>query len=604
MKIRTENPGSLLAFTVLSAITWLYIWLRAWNVQFTIDESATFFMYIQPGRFIPPWATVDANNHILNSLLSWCCFELLGTHPVVLRLPNILAAIVYFYFTWKISGYFRHNGIRWMYLVFSLCIHFIIEFFGYARGYGLSMAFLLGAVYYTLRLPQKYSLRPAIGAQLLILLSLLSNFNIIFTALALIGITFVLTWIKRISISRRSLFLFLLFQLLIVIPLLIYILFAAFEIRRHSGFYYGAPDGFMEVTANSLAGVLAGNYKHGLSIYGIVILIILSSILAFQQFKRKIKAPELVPAIFILILLLANWACSVLNHLVWHVNYQEDRAAMHYIPLLILFFSFIISNLQKCSRFPYLITALPFLFLFVHSAKNVNLHSGIYGERQQVPDSVFSYISSKAGIMEFPPIVSAWQTREQSWSFMNYRTGGKLNPIQSSGYPSKGADMIILENDRMDQLPAGFDIVINDLRTNTILAERNVPASWDTVMMAELQEPITSDNKYIDLYRLSLTDVIVNEVLIKLDYRVVSPAVPLEAAFVVEIFDEDRNMLIYEAIDLDQLKPAWNDESDYFRHSMIIRDIPPVANALLLYFWSKHPVTYTIKEGTTQILYR
>jgi hypothetical protein len=89
-----------------------------------------------------------------------------------------------------------------------------------------------------------------------------------------------------------------------------------------------------------------------------------------------------------------------------------------------------------------------------------------------------------------------------------------------------------------------------------------------------------------------------------MEYRVSSPSAPLEAVFVFEAFDSNRRSLVYEAIDLDQLKPEWTGEYDLFKHSMLIGGIPEEAESLLLYFWNKNAVPVTIRDGKAQIFWQ
>jgi len=76
---------------------------------------------------------------------------------------------------------------------------------------------------------------------------------------------------------------------------------------------------------------------------------------------------------------------------------------------------------------------------------------------------------------------------------------------------------------------------------------------------------------------------------------------------VVELFDKDRKTLVYEAIDLDQLRPDWDSHNSPFRHVYLIHNIPPESRSLLIYFWNKKKalinhisgeVTFKLASGT------
>lgn len=63
-----------------------YAILRAIFVEPLFDELATVYWYLQTGYLPGRGATMDANNHILNSLISHQFFRLFGDHFFVYRL--------------------------------------------------------------------------------------------------------------------------------------------------------------------------------------------------------------------------------------------------------------------------------------------------------------------------------------------------------------------------------------------------------------------------------------------------------------------------------------------------------------------------------------
>lgn len=584
MKTTSENSGFKRIFLVFAAITWLYIWLRAYFVQFSIDECATFIMYIQNGRFLPPQAAVDANNHILNSFLSWCLFTLFGSNPLVLRLPNILAALLYFYYVWKLSNLLSSKFLQWSLVILFLGTHFIIEFFAYCRGYGLSMAFLLGSVYYTVLLFVKF--RPSMVVKALVAISLatLANFNLIFTTLAIFLILGLVLLEKRNTIALKYRWIILI-GFIPVIAVFAFVTFASFDIRKHNGFYYGSAEGFFPVTVETLARMLTGK-----GTFPAVIAIVLFFLLTISLFYILIKAMKgrqaLVPALFAWILIVVNWAGSFLLNRVFGVNFQEDRAAMHYIPLFYLFILFgLDSQPFKRIRIEWIIV-LPFLVIPVFSVTRISLQSSIYGPRQQVPESYFSYIAAKNLQDSVPPVVSARETRRQPWAFLNYRADGKLNLIQFSGYPVTGADYIILEDD-MDNFPRkGYSVILEDPSTHTLLLEKEVPADITDTMVVFIKDLIWNTNQYQNISSLEL-DQTRQDILVNIDCSLSSLEKPFEGAFVVEVFDSARNNLCYEAIDLDQIRYVWRKDKSSFCHSLLIHDIPVQAKSLVLYFWNK-----------------
>src|SRR5690606_29699465 len=77
-------------FVLIGFLSLVMIFRNSW-VPFNHDEMATFVMYVQNGEFWPYHAIEDANNHFLNSGLTYVSFKLFGDSLFALRLPNLAA---------------------------------------------------------------------------------------------------------------------------------------------------------------------------------------------------------------------------------------------------------------------------------------------------------------------------------------------------------------------------------------------------------------------------------------------------------------------------------------------------------------------------------
>ena len=125
MQIKRENIVLIILFFFL----WVYLWLRAYYIPFTHDEVATFFHYINSERFIPfVNAHWYANNHVLNTVLSFLTYKLFGASELSLRLPNLLFFPVFFFFASKLFCEIKDIFLRWLFIL-TLCLsHYFIEF--------------------------------------------------------------------------------------------------------------------------------------------------------------------------------------------------------------------------------------------------------------------------------------------------------------------------------------------------------------------------------------------------------------------------------------------------------------------------------------------
>jgi len=121
-----------------------------------------------------------ANNHVLNSLLIKALFSLGASSLAIIRLPNVLSFILYLYWGYKISVGKLSPVLGLGCFTLLICNPFLLDFFGLARGYGLSLGFMMGSLYFGAEFFESRSTSSLIKALLLASLSVLSVFSMIY----------------------------------------------------------------------------------------------------------------------------------------------------------------------------------------------------------------------------------------------------------------------------------------------------------------------------------------------------------------------------------------------------------------------------------------
>ena len=127
-----------------------YTVLRAINVPFSIDESSSFLGAIQ-SDFGAIWNYTweDANNHLLNSILARISYLTLGDEEWALRLPNLIAHVIYLWFSYRFVRRLTTNSMFRLAAFMLLNVNpYLLEFFGACRGYGLQCAALMVGIYW------------------------------------------------------------------------------------------------------------------------------------------------------------------------------------------------------------------------------------------------------------------------------------------------------------------------------------------------------------------------------------------------------------------------------------------------------------------------
>ncbi len=153
---------------------------KAWQIPVTHDEAGQILYYARLSvydifMFTNPWPT----NHILNSLLIKLFTALMGDHLMVERLPNILAYVFLFYYSYRWSRLLFAEHL--LGIIFTVALLFWVDysfdFFSLARGYGLALSFQVAAMYHLFVYHQTERLADFWSTQLLLLLMFLSNFS-------------------------------------------------------------------------------------------------------------------------------------------------------------------------------------------------------------------------------------------------------------------------------------------------------------------------------------------------------------------------------------------------------------------------------------------
>lgn len=574
-------------FIVVFTFTIAYISLRAWKIQFSIDEAASFFMYIQNGSFLPPHAVVDANNHILNSLLGYIAYTLAGSHPFILRIPNLLGFILFAFFTYRLTGLLHHRFPKYFLVILMMGTHFLLEFFAYCRGYGLSMAFLSGALYFLGRTSQKANLSSVLLSMTFTISGILANLNLVFTGLGITGILIVLILTQHLPKSPAKALGLTLAAAIPGLPAFGFFILESQWLKNASAFYYGAGTGFFPVTVRSLAAMISGDHQALFAIYALMLLIFFLGLAAmvYLKFPGKAKADP-IPAVLFL-LLVTNWTGALAINTFEGIHFQEDRAAMHYLPLFYLFLSFAIDRLSMQRPAWQMAILFPLIAVPFYSLTKLSLHESVYGKRQQVPEQFYSYIDQKRQPGNYPPVISAIQLQRQPWAFINYRNGGRQNLLYVHGHPWPYAGFIISSTGLADEMKGYYKIALQDAGTGSVLFERDTPVVYHEFKDTVSNFAFDAATEYSLLLesgveRLKGRQVVAN-VLLSLD----SPVKPLEAVIVAEVFGEERNTLIYESIDLYFLKNEWTAAGEPCRQVMVIGQIPENAHSMLIYFWNK-----------------
>ena len=310
---RRENFLAILCALVRFAVCCY----RAVHQAVTVDEATTYNRFVS-GPWNKLFGRYDANNHVLSSLMIKITVTFGGLSPFKLRLPSLIA------------GFFITVGVFWLlkqvdswifrWTAFALfCLYpMLLDFSIAARGYSISLAFFVWALYFTGK--QRYRL-----AGILLGLSIGANLAIVFPTLALFCIVFFLEKKKELILN------------LVVPALLLGGLINGHSLwKAHRGdFYIGYPE-LREAVISFVYTSLHAHRSHSgilgdrdmaswIALFGLPLFGLLAA--GITRERRRL-IPLLIIVITTIGLICARW--------MFGLNYPADRTCLYFVILLAL----------------------------------------------------------------------------------------------------------------------------------------------------------------------------------------------------------------------------------------------------------------------------
>ncbi|HOW26053.1 MAG TPA: hypothetical protein PK711_10325 [Bacteroidales bacterium] len=633
MNLSGNRNREAILFWSISLLLWIYVWARAICVPLIYDEIATFFHYIHANSFLPFRSHPDANNHLLNSVLTWFSYQLLGSSPLALRLPNILTFPLYAWFVFRFGRQIQFPIIRWIFILAMLFVHNFLEFFSLTRGYGMSMAFLMGSCWYLYSLWFGFSLKKCSLALLFGVLAVAANLNLMYTFILvqlLAGSIMIITRIHKSQIpgskfqtnskiqipklrpsslhlplpatriSHLSSLLLPLSSLILgLLPTAFFIAYL-FYLKNQGALYYGSSEGLVNSTFLTLSGLL---FENGQKVFFWYAGVLASAALCFYLFWnifRKISGQWFSYHYLFLYLFIGNIIGAVMAHWIFRINYHEARTAIYLYPLFIGTVLFIADTaVYRTNKRWIILLAAPLLVIPVTFGMNINLSHASF-ENERIPDRFYQKIQSDPTVNGYPATIGGYRGREMQWAYLNFRHGGTGGIVQYADYPGTLADYQIAGISENPDWRSTYDSLDYDPQTNFYLLKRRTPAARTPLSSFQLSSISTSE-EYVSFGQASADTLKGKKLYAGYRISVTSPAKPLRAWIVFTVFDKDRNALCYERIPLDWLRTEWIVENDDLVTGIFIPLIPDQADRFVTYLWNIDKKPLEILHGTIEL---
>jgi hypothetical protein len=376
--------GKILA-VLFSLILLSIIIYKAIHVPITHDEKAASVYY-------PTWDVLSIiksdcwpSNHILNTLLIKLSEHSFGIDPWSVRLPNMLAFVLFFIALWVIAKRWFSNGWLQFCVPFFImfCNPFLLDFFGLARGYGLSNSFMACSVACLLFFSSSFKQRWYYLTIVFAMLAAYANFTLLIYWVAVqmwLVSLYVFHSIKHKHPVSKTL-VQLLCTALIALGFMALCYTPLYKMQSTNQFIYWSRESFYKDTVLSQVDnfLYGAGYAHVLAaILATLIIIVLITAAAYSLYKiaGSRQAALLSPPVVLFLLLLLVWFVNITQTIVLGTPFLTNRTGLSYYVLFAFLFMFVLRKISaQFYRFGNVLMPLVIILAVLHLRFTVSLKS-------------------------------------------------------------------------------------------------------------------------------------------------------------------------------------------------------------------------------------
>jgi len=595
MNFSNQNTSKVnLVFTwVIFGLLMLYLLLRAYYLEAIHDEIATFFFYIESGVFWGPDVMFDANNHLLNSILSHWLYLIFGDQLFFIRLPNVIAFAFYFWGIYRLLKPIKSDLYKTFILLGTTCVPFVLEYFAYTRGYGISMGLFIFSLSYIRDFVVNQNVKSAYWSSLFLSLAVYANLTLILSLILMVLLFLLIQLLHKNELSRsQHKYLFLVYALIAVAMLPNF--YYAKLLKESNALYYGGLDGFWEVTGKTLARYVIFHDLNWLKYasLGLVFLLVLYFIRRWVKlgYLSFFKRSSTILAWF----LFGNCVAIVLMAKAMGVNYPEDRVGMHLVILFLLMFGFVLSEIKSMS---WLLVGM--LFFPITMIPRISLTTSVFSSDDRVSKPFFNEVVKK---LDSYTTLSIYPIQQLTWAYLS-REVDSNNFIISQRDFNRTSDIVFTKTTLYkDQgFLKDYNVIAHNPESTHIAYERKSPYHKKLIYNLPLNI-VDSDDEFVSIFSTEIPDSLRNR---KLQFHAHGDIEAENKFFEFAIitystFDKDMN-----SIDHKYMNKRWSNGKEKkfpLNFNYAVEELDSNENEIRIYIWNRKKEKISVTNGAFQIL--
>tara|TARA_Y100000782_G_C10189350_1_gene269596 strand:+ start:16715 stop:18538 length:1824 start_codon:yes stop_codon:yes gene_type:complete len=581
------KPIEKWAFLLFSMALFVYIILRAVLVHMVMDEATTFYIYVQNGEFLPFQGYLDANNHLLNSFLESFSYQLFGASNLALRLPNVLATLLFIWGVWRIFQKINLLPLRCFFVLTLYTTSFFIEFFALGRGYGLSMGLMvLGLSFFT----DRYRLKSIVFSTGFISLSVLANLTIIPLLLLVIG-----WWAIQLMLENNASSPFknwIAIALTGILPAA-FCIYYSMVLKEAGALYLGDSNGFIQDTLGSLNLELFSTSKNWIAYFEIGVFVVLIVQLCYNSFQQGFVKWLTDYRHLYLLLLLGAVISIFLQHYIMGINFPQERSVVYFIPLFLISLIIGVEQLPQPYQVPLSIVTLVLALIFPYKFMgmvNLNHLNYSYWKTEYIPQQFVTAYQNLEQELQRPPTLSGYFTKSASWSKLAFDENVSRSPMLYENYPNTLADLLWIKKEHnTSELTKTHEIIYDDPVSSMLLFKRKQPAQETLVLDTTYRFNDLSTSEFFNLWEVfpdSSSQWIGKKLRLEYEMDVEAKDLPFQPLIIASENGKDGEVLFYDKCPIAHYLNFKKQPKQKIKISFFFGPISPDAQRFVTYIWN------------------
>lgn len=584
-------------FLAISLCLTVFLVIRAILVPMGHDEIATFYYFVQSGKVSPFLSNIDTNNHFLNSALTWFFYHLFGSSSLALRLSNLVFIPAFFYFIYKIARHLRSRIFRYTFFItLTFTLHFI-EFLALSRGYGMSMALLLGSLLFLIEGVEKKKLQLFAYSLIFIFIATTANLALINTyALILIFISTILI-INNFTRLRSIITMLALAGILPICLVLIQIMY----IKKNAGLIAGSPHDFWGTTITTLFSYLFETSHFNANLIATTAfasIAIMGAIALYRQNKFEIIINS-KPLLFLYLFAGSIFSILILG-IFFKVNYPDDRIGIYLYPLAAGSLIFLLDSILLNKKHIIAVAAL-FLIIPLHFFIHMNTTYSIWYKYDVIPKRFYEQVMQNHKPGAIPPTIAGHGMRIFCWAYLDYLHGGVASQFYFTNFPDYNADFQIVNSKMIPGWQQFYDTIDYDPVSERHLLKLRKPYQSNLLITHKIPNIRKCNSEFLTIADGCPDSLLNKNLRFDLNLSLSSAKKPFNCRIVLDMCNKQNQNIRYEYIQLNWLRNFWDGAPNNFSNCMLVYKVPPEAAEYTVYIWNIDKAEFDVNGGIITI---